>query len=101
MKIEDSYYWISADRIFILNYKSWQQDNLSRLLTKDEVDKLPIKIVYTGDNLCVYESNEKETFTIILKIIELMNSMQPEELFYSFPLGNPLKSFSDLDMYCQ
>ena len=72
----------------INNDKSDELPFFAMKLKEEEVESLPFEIIYSGNDE-IFEADEKEAFTIIVKIIELMNLMQDEEWF-SYPLGKLL-----------
>ena len=57
----------------------------ARKLDRQEVDELPVVISWKGPKYC-FETDKKECFELLVKIISDMNSMQNPK-FVSFPLG--------------
>ena len=74
--IEGRYFFV-----YLLN-----QNDLSYKLSVEEIQELPVEIVYTGEQRPDYQSNEKNMFELILKMISKVNIMQTSRI-YSFPLG--------------
>ena len=80
--IEGRYFFVSgSENVYLLN-----QNDLSYKLSVEEIQELPVEIVYTGEQRPDYQSNEKNMFELILKMISKVNIMQTSRI-YSFPLG--------------
>ena len=95
LKIDESYFFITGNQtIFALNHnRSSNNDPLAQLLTPEDIELLPIEVVYTGRTDAEFSTQENEAMRIILKIIELMNLMQSDE-WYSYPLGKYHQMFN-------
>ena len=81
--IEDRHYWISGSRdIFLLN----SEDSFACKLVEEEIEELPVEVVFVGHDPPNFIVDEQRAFEIIIKIIHNMNQMQTSKI-YSFPLG--------------
>ena len=81
--IEDRHFFISGPQnVYLLN----TGDSFAHKLSMDEIQELPVEIVYTGEQKPDYLDDEKNALEIIIKIIRKMNMMQTSQI-YSFPLG--------------
>jgi hypothetical protein len=87
-KIGEKYYWVAGQsEVHHLNHhKSEEANYYSMKLSKEEIEELPVVIIYTGFDHYSYSNDEEKAFAILLEIIALMNSMQ-DPLWHSFPLG--------------
>ena len=87
-KIGEKYYWVvGQSEVHHLNHlKSEEANYYSMKLSKEEIEELPVVIIYTGFDHNSYSNDEEKAFAILLEIIALMNSMQ-DPLWHSFPLG--------------
>ena len=81
--IEERHYWISGSRdIFLLN----SGDSFASKLSEEEIEELPVEVVFVGHENLNFIVDEERAFDIIIKIIRNMNQMQTSKI-YSFPLG--------------
>ena len=87
-KIGDAYYWIAGSgEVHLLNHERNAENKFyARKLSPDEIADLPVEIVYVGNENFIFLDDEERAFTILVSIIEKMNSMQDPK-FVSFPLG--------------
>ena len=87
-KIGDAYYWIAGSaEVHLLNHERNEENKFyARKLSPDEIAQLPVEIVYVGQENLIFLDDEEKAFTILVSIIEKMNSMQDPK-FVSFPLG--------------
>ena len=87
-KIGEKYYWVAGQsEVHHLNHlKSEEANYYSMKLSKEEIEELPVVIIYTGFDQNSYSNDEEKAFAILLEIIALMNSMQ-DPLWHSFLLG--------------
>ena len=76
-KFNGSYYFFASD-VFDLS-RGGQK------LSQDEVDNLPVRVNYSGA-VFEFDDDEKEAFTILMRIICNGNKMQYRR-YVSFPLG--------------
>ena len=76
-KFNGSYYFFASD-VFDLS-------SGGKKLSKEEVDNLPVRINYSGEEV-EFDDDEKEAFTILMRIISNGNKMQYRR-YVSFPLG--------------
>ena len=81
--LDGRYYWISSENdIFLLN----GGESFACKLPEDEINELPVQVVYVGHDETTFIVDEHKAFEIIVKIIRCMNMMQTSKI-YSFPLG--------------
>ena len=81
--LDGRYYWISSENdIFLLN----GGESFACKLPEDEINELPVQVVYVGHDETTFIVDEHKAFEIIVKIIRCMNLMQTSKI-YSFPLG--------------
>ena len=81
--IQDCHFFIAGhDNVYLLD----SEDHLAYKMSKEEIDELPVEILYTGQEKPNYQVDEKNALELIIKIIQKMNIMQTSEI-YSFPLG--------------
>jgi hypothetical protein len=87
-KIDEKYYWVAGPgEVHLLNHEKSEEANFySMKLSQEEIDELPVTIIYTGLEFATYSNDEETALGILLQIIDLMNSMQ-EAKWQSFPLG--------------
>ena len=76
-KFQDRYYLFTPD-VFDLS-------DGGKKLSPSEVDKLPVRVTYTGEEF-EYRADTKEAFEILMRIISNGNKMQDRES-YSVMLG--------------
>ena len=76
-KLGDRYYFISKD--------IYDVTDEPHILNEDEIELLPLKIIYTGPRI-EFSTDEKQCYKLLIDIIEKFNLMQNPK-FYSFPLG--------------
>ena len=87
-KIGEKFYWIcSSEEVHLINHERSEDVNFyAHKLTVEELDDLPVEVVYVGTDNFSFLDDEQAALSILVKIIEKMNMMQAPE-FYSFPLG--------------
>lgn len=85
-EIEKTHYFIcSESNIFILN----QPNAYSRKLSNDEIDQLPVKIIWVGNMPDKnFVSDDKKAASALLKIIDNFNKMVPNPSFHGFVMGS-------------
>lgn len=88
-KLGDNFYWIAgAEEVHLLNAKrSDSLDFYAHKLTAEELEELPVEVIYVGIEKFAFLDDEKTALDMLLKIIMKMNLMQSPE-FYSFPLAS-------------
>ena len=77
-KFDNQYYLIGSD-VFNLSAGG-------KKLTDEEVNTLPVIICYLGTDV-KYSDDEREAYTLLLKIISNINKLQVSSDFMSFPFG--------------
>ena len=85
-KIEDNYYFVSSENdIFILN----QPNEYSRKLTNDEINNLPVKVVWVRNVPGkIFVSDDEKAVDACLRIIENFNKMVPDPRFHGFVVAS-------------
>ena len=81
--IQGVYYWISGQAdVYLLNTNNY----LAHKMGKQEIEDLPVEIIFGGVEMTNFLVDEKRALEIILLILLKFNSMQTSQIF-SFPLG--------------
>ena len=86
-KFGDQYYLVASD-IFNLSDGGVK-------LTEEDINALPAIICYLGQDF-KYSDNEREAYSLLMKIISNINKMQDSTEYQSFPLGEAC--YSDLQV---
>ena len=68
-KIGEKYYWVAGQsEVHHLNHhKSEEANYYSMKLSKEEIEELPVVIIYTGFDHYSYSNDEEKAFAILLE----------------------------------